>query len=244
MSKASTDNNASVKKVQKKENPHKDHRKRVRQQMLKNGIEHLLPHEALEILLYYSIPQGNTNPIAHALIKKFGSISGVLNADFDKLLEVKGVGPETATLIRFTQMFSKRYASEQCPIELAELFTSEKLKEYCRTLFLGAKEEEIRCIYLTDDLKLISQELICVGKIGTVEIPVRRIAKSAFDHNCSNLVLSHNHPVGTCMPSRADLDSTRELVEIYSKVDVKLIDHIIVGRDDVLSMKESGFLTD
>ena len=228
--------------MQKKDHLHHGHRKRKKAQFLKSGIEHLPEHEPLEFLLYYAIPRGDTNYIAHRLIDKFGSLVGVINAGFEDLMKVEGVGDNAASLICFMRMFSKLYIERQAQKELESLFNSKLLKEFCTALFIGALEEEFHCLYLTDDLKLISHEKICNGRLGEVNIPVRKITRSILERNCSRLVITHNHPAGSCIPSRADVDSTKNIHDIYKKMEVDLVDHIIVGRDGVTSMRENGFL--
>jgi DNA repair protein RadC len=224
------------------ENPHAGRRKRKREQFFRSELDNIPEHEVLEFLLFYSIPRQDTNLIAHALIKRFGSLAEVINACPNELSKVEGVGFASVVLIDFMRKFSKLYLERQAETELMELFNSERLKEYCSALYIGAVEEEFRCIYLTDDLKLIAQEKICTGRIGEVEIPMRRITRAVFERNCSNLVISHNHPAGSCIPSRADIDSTNAIIDGYVKMDISLVDHIIVGRDGVMSMREKGFL--
>jgi len=226
----------------KKDHLHHGHRKRKKEQFLKSGIEHLPEHEPLEFLLYYAIPRGDTNKIAHELIKKFGSLHDVLNANYDDLLTVNGIGDNAASLICFTKMFSKLYLQNQAESELEELFNSTKLKEFCTTIFTGITEEEFHCLYLTDNLKLIAREKVCIGKLGEVNIPIRKITRSILKNNCSRLVITHNHPAGSCLPSRIDIDSTKSIKNIYAEMEVELIDHIIIGRDGAMSMKEKGFM--
>ena len=224
-----------------KEHFHHGHRKRKKEQFLKSGIEHLPEHEPLEFLLYYAIPRGDTNFIAHSLIKHFGSLTGVLNASYDELQKVDGVGANAASLICFTKMFSQLYLQKQAESDLEKMFNSEQLKEFCTTLFTGINEEEFHCLYLTDDLRLISHEKVCSGQLGKVEIPVRKITRSILAHNCSRLVITHNHPAGSCIPSRTDIDSTDSIRALYVKMEVELVDHVVVGRDGAVSMKESGY---
>ncbi|MCL1902967.1 MAG: DNA repair protein RadC [Oscillospiraceae bacterium] len=221
---------------------HHGHRQRKREQYLKSGIEHLPEHEPLEFLLYYAIPRGDTNATAHLLIKEFGSLAGVMNADYNELMKVDGVGQNAAALICFTRMFSKLYVKKQAQEELETLFNSDRLKEFCSALFVGSVEEEFHCLYLTDDLKLIAHEKICDGKLGDVKIPLRKITRSIIEKNCSRLVITHNHPAGSCIPSRADVDSTISIRDIYIRMEVELIDHIVVGRDGITSMREAGFM--
>jgi len=125
---------------------------------------------------------------------------------------------------------------------LEKMFNSAQLKEFCKSLFIGADEEEIHCLYLTDDLRLITREKVCDGKLGKVALPIRKITRTVLDNNCSRLIITHNHPAGSCIPSRADIDSTKSIKDIYAKMDVELIDHIIVGRDGAMSMKENGYM--
>ena len=221
---------------------HHGHRQRKKEQFLKSGIEHLPEHEPLEFLLYYARPQGDTNYIAHALIQKFGSLTDTLNADYNELIKVEGVGCNAASLICLTKMLSQLYLQRQAQRELEELFNSAKLKEYCQTLFLGTTEEEFHCLYLTDNLKLLFREKVCTGKLGEVDIPLRKITRSVLEKNCSRLVIAHNHPSGSCIPSRADVESTKSIRDVYAKMEVELVDHIIVGRDGVTSMREGGFV--
>jgi len=223
-------------------NVHKEHRQRKKAQFLKSGIAYLPEHEIIEILLFYGIPQGDVNSTAHALIDRFGSLAGVLQADYAELCEVDGIGNNAASLICFSRMLAEVYLEKSNGEKLIELFSSDRLKAYCSSLFVGASDEEIRCLYLTDDLRLISSEKICSGTVGKVELPVRKITRSAFKNNCGRIVIAHNHPAGTSIPSRADVAATNDLREVLTKIEIELVDHIIVGRDGVTSMKGSYFV--
>jgi DNA repair protein RadC len=222
----------------KKNHAHQGHRQRKKEQFLKSGIEHLPEHEPLEFLLYYAIPRGDTNETAHALIKKFGSFSAVVNASYEELLTVKGIGENAASLICFSKMFSQLYLKNNAETKMKKLNSSDSIKDFCSAIFAGATEEEFHCLYFTDNLNLIEHEKICAGKLGEVDIPIRKITRSILKNNCSSLVITHNHPSGSCMPSRADIDSTNAIRNIFSGMEVALIDHIIIGRDGALSMKE------
>jgi DNA repair protein RadC len=224
------------------EHHHHGHRRRKKEQFLKNGLDGLPEHEPLEFLLFYAVPRGDTNSIAHSLIKRFGSLTEVLNADYNELKTVDGVGDNAASLICFAKMFSKLYLQNQAQSDLIELYNSDNLKDFCRSLFVGCDEEEFHCIYLTDNLRLISHEKICSGRLGKVDIPVRKITRSILDNNCSRLVITHNHPAGSCLPSRADVDSTQKIRTLYAGMEVELIDHIIIGRDGVSSLRECGYM--
>jgi len=223
-------------------NIHQGHRQRKKEQFLKAGVASLPEHEILEILLYYAVPRGDTNESAHALIGKFGSLANVMCADYEELKQVKGVGGNAASLICFTRMLAEVYLEKKTGERLIELFNSDRLKSYCSSLFVSSVEEEIRYLYLTDDLKLISSEKICSGTVGKVELPIRRIARAVFKNNCGRIVITHNHPAGTSIPSRADVEATKELRDTMVKMEIELVDHVVVGRDGVTSMRESGYI--
>ncbi|MDR0222142.1 MAG: hypothetical protein LBI38_01205 [Oscillospiraceae bacterium] len=223
---------------------HHGHRQRKKAQFLENGLKGLPEHEVLEFLLYYAIPYRDTNGTAHALIEKYGSLANVMNADYNELVKINGVGANAASLICFSRMLAETYLKKKAGGELLELFNSERLKNYCSSLFVSARNEEIHCLYLTDNLKLIFSEMVCSGTVGSVELPVRDIARAVFANDCSRLVIAHNHPAGSCMPSRADVEATGEILDVFRKMDVELIDHIIVGRDGVTSLRENGYMND
>jgi len=223
---------------------HHGHRKRKKEQFLAAGVDgllHLPEHEPLEFLLYYAIPRGDTNAVAHTLIKHFGSLANVVNASYDELRKVAGVGDNAASLICYSQMFAKLYLQKHSGGELQDKFNVPRLKEYCQALFIGVLAEEIHCVFLTDELKLIAREKVGTGSIGEVVLPTRQIARSLLNYNCSRLVLAHNHPAGSCLPSRADIDATEQLRSTCVQLEVELVDHIVVGRDGVTSMRECGF---
>ncbi|MDR0197564.1 MAG: hypothetical protein LBI36_05020 [Oscillospiraceae bacterium] len=223
-----------------RKNRHHGHRQRKKEQFLKDGLNNFPEHEVLEFLLYYAVPYRDTNATAHELMERFGSLTGVLNAGYGELTQVKGVGANAASLICFSRMLAEIYLTRKTEGELTELFNSERLKSYCSALFASARDEEIYCVYLTDDLKLISSEKVCSGTIGGVNIPVRKIARAIFANNCGRLVIAHNHPAGSCLPSRADVDATKEIAGVFKLMDIELIDHIVVGRDGATSLREIG----
>ncbi|MCL2754229.1 MAG: hypothetical protein FWD35_00730 [Oscillospiraceae bacterium] len=220
------------------------HRERMKarfKEMDSAVLHHLPEYEPLEFLLFFARERIDTEKIARDLIARFGSLTAVLNASYDELLKVKGVGPHTASLIYYARIFSEFYMKNQTRGLLDELFNSERLKDYCQALFMDAHSEEIHCLYMDNNLKLLACERVCVGTLGKVEIPVRQIARSIIARNCSRIVIAHNHPTGTCMPSRVDIDTTKQLRAAFAQLETELLDHIVVGRDGAISMAQNKF---
>ncbi len=222
---------------------HAGHRQRMKEKLFKNGIEGLDDYEVLEYFLYYSLPYVNTNEIAHKLINEFGSLNNVINAEYDRLVQVDGMGPHTASMFYFFRSLAKLYLANEYKVNTS-VHEKDKLCDYCKALYIAAENEEIRLIFLTDDLFVIHDKLICVGTPGKVELPFRVIARELLETRSSRVVITHNHPQGSSMPSRADIDETYKLWQTLRNMQVELVDHVIVGRDGVWSMRFNHTIPD
>lgn len=223
----------------KKENPHEGHRQRVKNRFLKHGLDSFEDHQVLEALLFYAVPKKDTNELAHLLLKTFGSIDKVFEADYDDLIKVKGIGENAASLIKFFQMLSKRYVySTFVQDGVIRLNEPQKMMDYCKNLFKGEKKEIVYAIALDSELFLIDKMAINSGEPNKVDVPFRRLTEFAIKCNCTRMVLAHNHPNGSKMASRVDTLATGEIAEQLGSVDVELVDHIVVGRNGVTSIRE------
>jgi DNA repair protein RadC len=222
---------------------HHGHRQRKKDYFLKRGIDDMPDHEKLEFLLYYAIPTGDTNELAHKLIDRFGGFSEVIGAEYEDLLEVPGVGAHTASMICLFRMTARYFIMERGTNTIG-LNNTDALNNYCAALFLDAYNEQVYCVFLDNELNLIDSERICEGDFGKVGIPLRTLLQKVFNSRSNRVVIAHNHPYGSCIPSRTDVDSTHDLHEFLRKMEIELIDHVIVGKDGVWSMREKETLSD
>lgn len=220
--------------------PHAGHRQRMRERFLKMGLDSFEPHEVLELLLTYSIPRKNTNIIAHKLIDTFGSISAVFDAPFEALIEVDSITENSATLIKMIPQILRFYKNgineSKC------LNTVEKVIGYFSVAFIGLTKEEFKVCCLDNGLNVISCTTIAKGTNKSAHISARLVAEEAFKANSSNVIIAHNHPDTYCTPSEADKVITRKLRTALKAIDIDVLDHIIVGKDGVLSFKEIGLI--
>ena len=224
------------------ENFHKDHRKRVRAEFREVGLKHWEGHRVLEMLLFYSMRQGDTNETAHRLYESFGhSLSSVFDADFNLLKDVKGVGEESATLIKFISGIIKQYMDDHAS-KVNVLSDFDLIKEYMRYKFLGEINECVLMVCLNAARKVVYCGQLAEGSSDTVAIQPSAIVKMALRAGASKAILAHNHPGGICLPSNADLRTTSIFFDELRRVDVEMIDHIIVAPDGVYSMAENGML--
>ncbi len=222
------------KKTPAKENLHKGHRKRLKQQFLENGLGSFYDHQALELLLFYSIPQSDTNSTAHNLLNRFGSISGVLNASYEDLLEVDGVGENTACLLKFLPEFFTKYLLSGLDGERLE--TTSQLCRYFLYKLATVRNEQLWLTCFDDKLGIISSVKISDGDSSSVNFGEREILNEAINSKCTTCALAHSHPFGDTFPSKEDIRLTESIRTLLDKMGITLIDHIIVSRTEARSM--------
>ena len=212
------------------------HRERLRKKFLNTGLESFLPHEILELLLTYSIPRKDTKPIAWTLLKKFGSLSDVLDAKEEDLLKVEGVGPASIVLLKLMRGIMRNYSLERIK-QRKEISTPENLLEFCKASLHGKQEEAFEVIFLTVRNTVIAVERLCQGSLNTAIISPRKILEKAFSYNAAGLIFIHNHPSGEPIPSPEDKHLTETLTRVTTPLGIMVLDHIIVGRGKFFSMK-------
>ena len=222
---------------------HSGHRQRMKQEYLSRGLEGMPEHKVLELLLFYAIPQGDVNGLAHALMERFGSLSGVLDAPVSELRKVPGVGEHTAILLNLVPALGGRYLASRSSLEPDELLrTSGAVRRTLAHYFFGAREELVFLAGMDAKLKLLGVRRISEGTVNTIALTGRRVVEHALSLNASAVVLAHNHPSGIAVPSAEDKATTAHLKKLLAGVDVELRDHVIFVDDDMVSMRDSGLL--
>lgn len=221
---------------------HDGHRNRLKERYNKEGLSNFQDHEVLELLLFYSIPQKDTNPIAHKLLEHFGSLGEVFNASVSELTKVDGITENSAVLISMIpKLMGKVKTKDYSKIPLD---TADMLCKYCKNLFYSETTEKLRVVCLDNKLKVIGCEEVSSGTMGKIEFNARSIVEIAIKYRTDIVVLTHNHPRGASLPSNADLSATTSIKNILSSLGIKLLDHVIVGQNDVTSLKNDGFMFD
>lgn len=221
---------------------HTGHRKRVKDEFLANGLNGLPDHRVLELLLFYAIPQGDVNPLAHLLVDHFGSLTGVLHATYDQLVKVKGVGHNTAVLLQLIPAVAARYMRQNASFEhqIVDLW---QLRELLEPYFFGQRDEVAYLVCMDGNSRLLATRKLGEGVVDTVQIATRKVLEAALDCNASQAVLAHNHVSGVAVPSNADVDTTLRLKRVLAEsVGITLVDHLIFAGGDMVSMAQSGLL--
>ena len=221
---------------------HAGHRKRMREEFLRTGGAEMEEHRLLELLLFYAIPQGDVNPLAHLLVDHFGSLTGVLHATYDQLVKVKGVGHNTAVLLQLIPAVAARYMRQNASFEhqIVDLW---QLRELLEPYFFGQRDEVAYLVCMDGNSRLLATRKLGEGVVDTVQIATRKVLEAALDCNASQAVLAHNHVSGVALPSNADVDTTLRLKRVLAEsVGITLVDHLIFAGGDMVSMAQSGLL--
>ena len=220
---------------------HEGHRERMRARFAKSGLEGFADHEVLELLLFYAIPRRNTNLEAHSLLKRFGSLHAVLDADVKSLKQVEGVGEGAATLITLFSQVARRLDMSR-RAERREIKTRGQAQNHCLALLSGLRQEHFYVVGLSGQMKHLGDVLIARGSLSDVPAYPRLVAEAVLGLNAHSVVLCHNHPGGSLVPSRRDVEVTRQLNALLDGLSVALADHIVVAGGEALSMVACGLI--
>ena len=218
---------------------HDGHRQRMKERFLKEGLDNFDEIQVLEFLLFYCIPQGDTNPLAHRLLDQFGSLAQVLEAPISELRKVDGIGPHTATMMHLITSLSRYYMVNHYAHNNI-LDTTESCGQYLIPYFFGRRNETVFLLCLDAKCKMLCCKEIGEGSVNSAGVPVRRIVETALNANATTVVLAHNHPSGVALPSSEDVQTTHRVAAALDTVDIILADHIIVADDDFVSLLQSG----
>jgi len=218
---------------------HDGHRQRMKARFRTHGLDNFDEHSVLELLLFYAVPRGDVNPLAHRLLDRFGSLAAVLDAPPEELLCVDGVGENTATLLKLVPQVGRRYEISRSAVG-SILLTSAQRGEFIKPYFYAERDEVVYVICLDSKYKVIACRMVSRGSVNSTSVNSRKVVELALNCNASAVVLAHNHPSGIAIPSEEDEATTRTIRAALHAVDIRLVDHIVVADDDFVSMADNG----
>ena len=217
------------------------HRARLRDRLLNGGAEALADYEVLENLLFAAMRQGDTKPVAKALLKRFGSLSAVLNASPAALTQVDGVGETSAAALKSVAIAARRMARSEVK-DRPVLGSWQSLLDYLAIDMAHLNVERVRVLYLDSRNRLIDDHHVGDGSIDEAAVHPREVIRRAMDLGASALILVHNHPSGSPEPSRADIQITKKIAEAGRLLGVIVHDHIIIGHEGHVSLRAKGLI--
>ena len=224
-------------------NVHEGHRKRVTQRVLNHGFGSLTNIEKIEFLLYFTRPRINTNPLAHALLDHFGSLTKLMEASPYDLMKVDGIGQNSALLLSSILPLMKEYLIDSMGPKLT-LKNSNEIRHYFEALCMGNKYECAYALYLDKSMHVLKVDKLSEGTLDSTQIYTDKIVEGALLYGAYYVVLGHNHTSGYIMPSPNDIKTTQAVVDALFTIRKYLLDAIIVDHTNSISFAELGFISD
>ena len=217
------------------------HRDRLRKRLLGGGSEALADHELIEYLLMTAVPRKDMKPLAKVLLKRFGGLAGVLNAEPAALAQEKGMGETSTAALKIVALAARRLARTGLQ-EQPVLASWQVLIDYLTIDMAHLRHERVRVLYLDTKNRLILEDQLSDGTLDEAAIHPREVVKKALDLGASALILVHNHPSGSPEPSRADVQITNKIAEAGRLLGITVHDHVIIGKEGHVSLKAKGLI--
>lgn len=219
----------------------KGHRKRLREKFLKFGLSGFHNYEIVELLLTLGTPRKDCKQIAKEIIKKFKTLREIIEASVEKLQQIKGIGPHNIFGIKLIQEVGA-YLLKEKVLQKPVCNSSQEVFDYLYYSMRDLKKEIFKVIFLNSKNQVIEIEDLFEGTLDNSSIYPREIIKSALKHNSSSLIFVHNHPSGDPTPSPSDKDVTEKLSLVTNAIQIKVLDHIIIGDNKYFSFSDTGLI--
>ena len=220
---------------------HVGHRQRLRDRFFQNGLESFHDYEVLELLLTLATPRKDMKPQAKELIRRFGSLAGVLDAPMLALQDIKGIGAANIFALKLPHSIGRRYLFEQTKGK-DYLRSSRTVKDYLTHNLRERNREVFMVIFLDGQNQVIKMEELFIGTLTTSAIYPREVVQKVLDYDAANVILVHNHPSGNLTPSNSDRAVTTKLQTALTAIDVDILDHLIVGGNEFFSFADHKLL--
>ena len=221
--------------------PAPGHRKRLREKFLKSGLRGFHDYEVIELLLTLGAPRKDCKQPAKEVIKKFKTLRAALSASPQELQQIKGVGPHSAFGIKLVREVANEFLKQKI-VDKPVYKSAEEIFEYLYHSMRDLKKELFKVIYLNTQNQIIDTADLFEGTVDTSAISPREVMEKALRQNASSLIFIHNHPAGDPEPSRHDKEITRGLVFAGNIMQIKVLDHIIIGGNRYFSFAAEGLI--
>jgi DNA repair protein RadC len=214
---------------------------RPREKLLIQGAASLSDGELLAIFLRTGVAGRSAVDLARHLLSEFGTLRALLEADLPTFSQHLGLGPAKFAQLQAVLEMARRHLAEQL-CHAGALENPQAVRDYLKALLRHEPHEVFGCLFLDAKHRLLAFEALFQGTIDSASVYPRQVVKRALAHNAAALILTHNHPSGVAEPSQADRDLTRRLKDALALVEVRVLDHFIVGDGEPFSMAEHGWL--
>jgi len=217
------------------------HRKRLREKFIKSGLKGFHDYEIIELLLTLGTPRKDCKQPAKEAIKRFKNLRGVLEAPDEELQQIEGIGPHSVFGIRLVQAVAREFLKEKI-IDKPIYKSAQEVFDYLYHSMRDLRKEVFKVIYLNSQNQIIETEDLFEGTPDRSFILPRGVMEKAIRHNAVSLIFVHNHPSGNPEPSTSDKELTRDLLYAASIMQIKVLDHIIIGDNRYFSFAGEGLI--
>lgn len=214
---------------------------RPREKLLQHGEAALSDCELLAIILQSGSRELSALELADQLIKQYDGLQGLFNTSFSQLSKFRGIGNAKYCQLKASLELSQRYLKEPLRRE-GVLHSTSDATQFLTSKLRGFDHEVFACLFLDTRHRVITFEILFHGSINHTHVHPRIIVQRSLQHNASALILSHNHPSGNAQPSKADCHITKKLYNLLNKIEISLIDHIIIGANSCYSFADYGLI--
>jgi len=221
---------------------HLGHRRRLREKFLRAGADSLHDYELVELLLTYAVPRKDVKPLAKELLKRFGGLAGLMDADPAEMQKVPGIGQAGAALVKLAKELSCQYLAA-CMKDTDLMASPKAVVDFAKARLAGLGCECFMAVFLNAKNRLIDCQVVHEGTVDHAVVYPRRILEAALSVHAAGLILVHNHPSGDPAPSDDDRKLTRSIQDAARPLDIRVLDHIIIGRGGYCSFAEKKLLT-
>ena len=217
------------------------HRKRLRERFNQSGLAAFLDYEIVELLLTLGTPRKDCKPQAKEAIKRFGTLRGVLEAPSEELQKIDGITAYNMFVIKFMQEIAREFLKEQV-LDKPYCRSSREVFDYLYHSMRDLKKEVFKVMFLDSQNHVVDIEDLFSGTLNASAVYPREIIQSAVKHHAAALIFVHNHPAGNPQPSDNDKQITQDLVFAGNIVQIKVLDHIIIGDNRYFSFADAGLI--
>jgi DNA repair protein RadC len=219
------------------------HRIRLREKFIRSGLPGFSDYEIIELLLTLGTPRKDCKAPAKEALKRFKTLRGVLEADSRELQAIEGIGPHNVLGISLIHQVSRRFLRDRM-MEKPVCHSSKEVFDFLYHSLRDLKKEIFKVLFLNAKNSVIEEKTIFAGTVDSSAVYPREIIRLALRNNASSLIFVHNHPSGDPEPSESDKDITKELVFAANIMQLKVLDHIIIGNNRYFSFADKGYLDD
>lgn len=217
------------------------HRRRLKEKYKSGGLDTWLDYEVIEFALSFAIPRRDTKQISKALIARFGTLSGILEANKEELQSISGINEHTTLFIHLLKDIARLYLKNTL-LDKDLVSSPELVVNYLKASLKGGIDEEFHSLFLNKSNRLITAETIQKGTVDKAIIHPRKIVERALHNHAASIIIAHNHPGGSVKPSVDDYNVTDMIKNALKTVEISLLDHIIISSNNYFSFKEQNLI--